>query len=169
MIYYSLNQLNEFDAAEFIDALGGIYEHSPWVAEQVVPLRPFATLDALLVAMQKTVASSSQESKLALIRAHPELQGKPASAELTIDSKREQRSAGLDQCTPAEMEQLSTLNAAYRNKFGFPIIIAVRGLTRGDIIERMRYRIGNNNAVEFHACLAEIDKIARLRLTTLVQ
>jgi 2-oxo-4-hydroxy-4-carboxy-5-ureidoimidazoline decarboxylase len=163
---YSLQQINAFSADEFVAAFGAIYEHSPWVAEQSATARPFDSVDQMLATMQAVVANASHDMQLSLIRAHPELQGKPATI-LTAASTSEQKSAGLDQCSPQEMQQLAALNRAYRDKFGFPFIIAVRGLTRSDVIVRMSQRLTNQPAAEFETCLAQIYRIASLRLATL--
>jgi len=173
---YSLEQINALNADDFVDAFGAIYEHSPWVAEQAAKARPFDSIEHMLAAMQEAVARASRDAQLLLIRAHPQLQGKlhgklqgKPAAILTAESTSEQKSAGLDQCSPLEMEQLATLNKAYRDKFGFPFIIAVRGLTRGDIIDSMSQRLNNQAGIEFETCLDQIYRIARLRLATLVQ
>jgi 2-oxo-4-hydroxy-4-carboxy-5-ureidoimidazoline decarboxylase len=167
---HTLEQINAMDADGFVDAFGGIYEHSPWVARKAEQSRPYATLEQLHAAMKGAVAAASESERLALIRSHPELLGKLAPMEkLTADSLGEQMSAGLDQCSPEELAQLKALNHAYREKFGFPFVVAVRGLTRSQIIERLGARAGNTQQQEFAACLAEIDKIANLRLQALVQ
>ncbi len=165
----SLDELNHADEADFVARLGAIYEHSPWVAEQVCGARPFPSREALAVAMAGAVAAAPEARKLALLRAHPELAGKEAEAgALTDDSKREQAGAGLDACTPAELTQIGELNRAYRDRFGFPFIIAVTGLDRHQIIAAMRHRLGSSPADEFATALAEVDKIARIRLAALI-
>jgi 2-oxo-4-hydroxy-4-carboxy-5-ureidoimidazoline decarboxylase len=165
----SLGELNSLGEAAFVEKLGGIYEHSPWVARGAWHQRPFGNVESLHAAMERTVAAATENEKLALIRAHPELAGKLAVAGgLTESSRSEQASAGLDRCTPAEFERLQALNAGYRDKFGFPFIIAVRGLTRGKIIEQMEQRLGNTPEQERAACMREIGRIARLRLDALL-
>jgi len=171
---YSLQQINAFGTDEFVSAFGAIYEHSPWVAEQAARMRPFDSIGQMQQAMQEIVAAASRDMQLLLIRAHPELQGRlqgrlpgKSAMILTAESTAEQNSVGLDQCTPQEMQQLAALNKAYRDKFGFPFIIAVRGLTRGDIIDRLSQRLSNQVGVEFETCLAQIYRIAGLRLATL--
>ena len=164
-----LDELNRAAEADFVARLGAIYEHSPWVAEQACAARPFATLDALAGTMAEIVAAASDERKLALLRAHPELAGREAEAgTLTDDSKREQAGAGLDSCSADELAQIGELNRAYLEKFGFPFIIAVSGLDRHRIIAAMRQRVENSPADEFATALAEVDKIARIRLAALV-
>ncbi len=165
----SLDELNRAAEADFVARLGAIYEHSPWVAEQACAARPFASLDALAGTMAAIVAAAPDARKLALLRAHPELAGKEAEAgTLTDDSKREQAGAGLDACSADELAQIGELNRAYLEKFGFPFIIAVSGLDRHRIIAAMRQRVGNSPADEFATALAEVDKIARIRLAALI-
>ena len=165
----SLDELNRAAEADFVAHLGAIYEHSPWVAEQACAARPFAALDALARTMAEIVAAAPDARKLALLRAHPELAGKEAEAgTLTDDSKREQAGAGLDACSADELAQIGELNRAYRDKFGFPFIIAVSGLDKHRIIAAMRQRVDNSPADEFATALAEVDKIARIRLAALI-
>ncbi len=164
-----LSELNAMDAAAFSRQLGSVYEHSPWVAQRAWGMRPFASVDALHAVMEKTVNEASPGERMTLIRAHPELAGKLAVAgRLTDSSRNEQASAGLDRCTPEEFSRLQELNAAYRAKFGFPFIVAVRGLTRADIIERMSARLANTQDQELAACMREIGRIARLRLQDMI-
>ncbi|MCF6216213.1 MAG: 2-oxo-4-hydroxy-4-carboxy-5-ureidoimidazoline decarboxylase [Emcibacter sp.] len=153
------------DREKFIDIYGGIYEHSPWVAEKVWQLEDRADLAVL---MKAVVEASGREDKLALLRAHPTLAGRAAiSGELSRESAREQRGAGLNQCSPEEFQELQDLNAAYSKKFGFPFIIAVGGLNRFDILKNFRMRIKNTAEDEFATALKEVHKIARLRLAAL--
>ncbi|MDQ0464720.1 2-oxo-4-hydroxy-4-carboxy-5-ureidoimidazoline decarboxylase [Caulobacter ginsengisoli] len=149
--------------AEFLAAYGAVYEASPWVAEAVWP--PSGDLAA---AMRAAVDSASYEQKLALIRAHPELAGRTAIAgEMAEASKREQSGAGLDRCTPEEFAQFQRLNGAYNARFGFPFIIAVKGLTRADILAAFRARLDNDPQTEFDTALEQIHRIAGFRLADL--
>ena len=156
--------LNGLARPEFVARLGGIYEHSPWVAERAFASRPFATLDALHAAMQRAMLDATPEEQLQLIRAHPELLGRLEAAELTESSRSEQAGAGLDRCTSQEKARMQALNQAYRVKFGFPFIVAVKGLDWGAIVERIDRRLANTPEAEFAAALAEIGRIARFRL-----
>ena len=166
----TLAELNARDRRGFVVALGGIFEDSPWVAEAAWPRHPFATLDALYRAMVDAVRGASEDSQLALIRAHPELAGKAAvRGELTADSKAEQSGAGLNQCSPQEFARLQELNRAYNAKFGFPFIIAVKGLDRAAIIKRFTERLERDRAAEFEEALQQIARIAWLRLEALVE
>jgi OHCU decarboxylase len=150
----------------FVDMYGGIYEHSPWVAEQAEPVVGESTdIEEIARVMADCVDNASKEQRLALIRAHPDLAGKAQIAgELTADSTTEQSSAGLDQCSPEEYLRFQDMNQAYHLRFGFPFVMAVRDSTRAQILEAFEQRLGNNREVEFEMALAEIHKIARLRL-----
>lgn len=151
---------------DFIARYGGIYEHSPWVAELAASVA--AGLDdvaRLAELMADVVDNADTEQQLALIRAHPDLAGKAQIAgELTVDSTEEQASAGLDQCSKVEYEKFQALNEAYKAKFGFPFVMAVRGSSRAEILEAFSARLQNDYDEEFETALAEIHKIARLRL-----
>ena len=167
--HMNLDTLNVASPSDFIAALAGIYEHSPWVAETIVTQRPFADVDALAHAMADAVAQAGDEAQMRLIRAHPQLAGKAAIAgELTESSTREQRGAGLDQCTPEEFARLTQLNDAYQEKFGFPFILAVKGHTRDSILANLAARLPNGVAEERVEALWQIDRIARFRLETLL-
>jgi 2-oxo-4-hydroxy-4-carboxy-5-ureidoimidazoline decarboxylase len=163
----TLDELNARDRRGFVVALGGVFEDSPWVAEAAWPRHPFSTLDALYRAMVDAVRGADQDTQLALIRAHPELAGKAAvGGQLTADSKAEQSGAGLNQCSAQEFARLQELNRAYSTKFGFPFIIAVKGLDRAAIIERFTERLERDRATEFEESL---EQIAWLRLEALVE
>lgn len=163
----TIRDLNDLSRAEFVARLGGIYEHSPWVAERAFDARPFDGLEGLHATMQAAMLAASRDEQLALIRAHPELLGRLEAAQLTESSRAEQRGAGLDRCTAEQRERMRALNEAYRAKFGFPFIVAVKGLDWAAIIERMEARLPNSPEEEFHAALREIGRIARFRLEAL--
>jgi OHCU decarboxylase len=154
------------DTHDFIARYGGIYEHSPWVAEQVSTLGgDIEDLSVLAVLMADCVDNAAVEQQLELIRAHPDLAGKAQVAgELTQASTAEQASAGLDQCSPQEFARFQELNDAYLQKFGFPFVMAVRGQDRVAILEAFAQRLDNDYELEFETALIEIHKIARLRL-----
>ncbi len=164
----ALTELSALPQSQFTARLADIFEHSPWVAERAWDHRPFADLDALHAAMVAAMLAAPETEQLALIRAHPELAGKEAAAGvLTAASTGEQRGAGLDQCTAEELVRLRELNTAYRDRFGFPFIIAVKGLTRHQIMDAIAQRLQNDREIEFRTCLAQIAKIARFRLDAL--
>jgi len=165
----TLAELNTLPPAAFVAALGGIFEHSPWVAERALATRPFATAEALHATMVAAVAAAGEEAQLALLRAHPELAGRAMiRSELTADSTREQAGAGLTQCSPDEYSRLQDLNARYIARFGFPFIVAVRGLDRAQILERFAARIANDRVTEFREALSQVARIARFRLDSLL-
>ncbi|CAM2175726.1 2-oxo-4-hydroxy-4-carboxy-5-ureidoimidazoline decarboxylase [Burkholderia cenocepacia] len=166
---YTLQQLNTMVPSAFVAALSGIFEHSPWVAEVAAGQRPFASIDALHRTMSNAVETGGEARQLALINAHPELAGKAAvRGELTAESTREQSGAGLDQCTQEEFDKLLTLNRTYREKFGFPFILAVRGYDRHGIIANFESRVNHSRAEELRASLDQIYRIARFRLDDLI-
>lgn len=151
--------------SDFVTKYGGIYEHSPWVAERAeAVVGDDADIATVAAVMADCVDNAAQEQQLALIRAHPDLAGKAQIAgELTADSTSEQASAGLDQCTPEEYLRFQDMNQAYHLRFGFPFVMAVRDSSRADILAAFEQRLGNDRNVEFETALAEIHKIALLR------
>ena len=153
---------------EFVDCFGDVYEHSPWVARAVWHSADHAVLtqaERLAAAMRQVVEQADETQQTTLIRAHPDLGGKLAVAGgLSAASAREQAGAGLDGCTPEQYERLQALNDAYTRKFGFPFVVAVKGLTREDILAAMQARLDNDGASERRRALDEIHQIARFRL-----
>jgi len=160
--------MNELSRSEFVARYGGLYEHSPWVAEAAYEKAAGLDAASLAALFAAQVDRADDERKLALIRAHPDLAGRAAVAgELTESSTEEQMSARLDRCTAAEYDEFQRLNDAYRERFGFPFVMAVRGRSRQEILAAFRRRIGNEPAVEFANAIGEIHKIAKLRLEAL--
>lgn len=152
--------------SDFVEKYGGIYEHSPWVAEEAAQFVADAEdKEAIAAVMADCVDNASVEKQLELIRAHPDLARKAQIAgELTAESTSEQASAGLDKCSAEEFERFQSLNRAYHEKFAFPFVMAVRNASRADILEAFAARLDNDADVEFETALVEIHKIARLRL-----
>jgi N-carbamoyl-L-amino-acid hydrolase len=166
----ALDTLNSGSTADFVAALGGVFEHSPWVAERAAASRPFRSRLHLHEHMCAVVAGANAEEQLALIRAHPELAGRAAlRGELTADSAKEQKRAGLSSCTPEELARLQTLNALYSKKFGLPFIIAVKGHHPDSIIAALETRLGNSAEHERATSLDQIGRIAGFRLADLVE
>ena len=165
----TLEELNAMPAAEFVATLGGLFEHSPWVAEGIVAARPFENAQALLEAMRQVVARAGPEAQLRLIRAHPKLGNRgPRPQQLTAASTQEQRRAGLEACTPFQYAQLERLNDEYFEKFGFPFILAVRGHTPESILEQCTERLERGASSERAAALTQIGLIAGYRLADLL-
>ncbi|MGR1216219.1 2-oxo-4-hydroxy-4-carboxy-5-ureidoimidazoline decarboxylase [Metapseudomonas otitidis] len=152
----------------FVSAFADIYEHSPWVAERAYDLGVDSSLDEIETLHQRMadiLLSASHDQQLALINAHPDLAGKAAvRGELTEASTNEQAGAGIHECTPDEFARFTELNDAYKAKFGFPFIMAVKGSNRHQILAAFEERIHNSAEAEFQRALAEINKIALFRL-----
>jgi 2-oxo-4-hydroxy-4-carboxy-5-ureidoimidazoline decarboxylase len=166
---YSLDALNAMTPEAFTDALGAIFEHSPWVAQRAAAGRPFRSVEQLHAAMADAVRKASEAERLALIRAHPELAGKAAvRGELTEESTREQKGAGLDRCSPEEFQQLQDLNRRYNEKFGFPFVIAVKGHDRQSILGHFAARLENAPETEARECIEQIIRIGGFRLADVV-
>jgi|TARA_B110000495_G_scaffold21742_1_gene15358 2-oxo-4-hydroxy-4-carboxy-5-ureidoimidazoline decarboxylase len=152
---------------KIIDILGSVYEHSSWVPERLISfdIKIIKNSDELFIKMKSIVECASDKEKLKLLCAHPELGNKLQKLNnLTDFSKLEQKSAGLDQCSDEEFETLTRLNKEYRAKFNFPFIIAVKGLTKANIIDEMKKRVKNSYNQEFNTALKEVHKIAKMRL-----
>jgi OHCU decarboxylase len=166
----SLTHINGLDRAGFTRLLGEVFEHSPWVAERAWSRRPFASSDALHAAMLATVREAGADEQLALIRAHPELAGREAAdGTLTADSTSEQGRLGFTALSRAEIERVERANRAYREKFGFPCIVALRlHATREAVIGEMERRAGNERAAEIAAALEQIGHITRGRLDKII-
>jgi 2-oxo-4-hydroxy-4-carboxy-5-ureidoimidazoline decarboxylase len=161
----TLADLNAMDEAGFTQALGFLFELSPWVVTRAHAAKPFANRDALHTAMMAVLEGAPAADRLALIRAHPELAGKAAIAKtLTAESQSEQASAGLDRLTPEEFARFHELNAAYGAKFGFPFIICVRLNDKASILQAMARRLAHDPQSEIDEAIAQIGLISRLRL-----
>ena len=176
---HTLAYLNTCDRAAFTAALGHLFEHSPWVAEETWerlgrrspggagPFRDAAHLHAELCT---TMLCAAPERQLALIRAHPDLAGRLARQnQLTAESTSEQAGAGLNRLSDAELAEFQKLNDAYRAKFGFPFIICARLNAKDAILAAMHSRLANSPAAEHSAALDEIQKIAWLRLQDILK
>jgi 2-oxo-4-hydroxy-4-carboxy-5-ureidoimidazoline decarboxylase len=160
-----LDRLNTADCAAFTHALGSIFEDSPWVATAAWAARPFANVTALHQAMVAVVDRADDERQLALLRAHPDLAGKLARAGgLTEHSSAEQAGLGLDRLDAEEFAFFDRHNRAYREKFGFPFIIAVKAQTKASIKEAMVRRLANDASTERQTALGEVAMIAKFRL-----
>jgi 2-oxo-4-hydroxy-4-carboxy-5-ureidoimidazoline decarboxylase len=158
-------QLNSLDRVAFVAVLGHLFEHSPWVADETWPRRPFRDAAHLHAALSATMHAAPRERQLALIRAHPDLAGRLAQQNrLTAESTLEQASAGLNQLTAAELAGFQALNAAYVARFGFPFVICARLSNKAAILAAMQTRLAHTPEAEFTTALGEIEKIAQLRL-----
>jgi 2-oxo-4-hydroxy-4-carboxy-5-ureidoimidazoline decarboxylase len=157
----TLGELNTGDRDGFLRAVGWVFEHSPWVAERAWRQKPFATIDELHAAMAAEVVAASAEEQLALLREHPDL---GTRARMSRASTGEQAGAGLDSLDAAEFERLNQLNTAYRERFGFPFLYAVKGSTEHDILKALGTRLTSSREEELGEALRQVFRIARFRL-----
>ena len=160
------------DKADFVSRFGGVFEHSPFIAERAydagLVVEPLSA-SGVHAALTEKFRAASHDDRLGVLRAHPDLAGKLAIAGgLTEDSAKEQAGAGLDRLSPEEHARFTALNDAYTTKFGFPFIIAVKGLAKDDILAAFETRIDNSRETEFATACAQVEKIARLRLESLI-
>ena len=160
-----LAELNTLEGAEFTRIVGPVFEHSPWVAARTAAQRPFASREEMHAALVATVRKASEDEKLALIRAHPDLIG---DAHLTAASQAEQASAGLQDVHAEEAAQFREYNRQYRERFGFPFVICARLNKKEAIAQAFPVRLRNSREQEMDTALQEISKIADLRLRDLV-
>jgi 2-oxo-4-hydroxy-4-carboxy-5-ureidoimidazoline decarboxylase len=167
----ALAALNRMDRDAFVETLKGIFEHSPWIPAAAEPFRPFASVEALHARMVEIVMAAGSGDKRRLLESHPELGGKAArEKQLTAASAAEQAGAGLDRLEADEGARLDALNRDYRQRFGFPFIIAVRGQRdREAILRALETRVRNSEAEEIETALGEVAKIARFRLSDLIE
>jgi 2-oxo-4-hydroxy-4-carboxy-5-ureidoimidazoline decarboxylase len=156
-----LDDVNAMDADAFVAAFGDLAERMPWVASEAEADRPFASREAMIAAFANAIAEGEPENQMALLQAHPELATRVG---LSDDSAREQRSAGLDRLSKDEHARLLKLNGAYRQRFGFPFILAVRGATKDDVLGALEARLKNPPSAEFARALVEVQRIVRLRI-----
>ena len=157
----NFEELNVLSRPAFVDAVGWVFEHSPWVAERAWEHRPFGSLEALHQAMVNEVERATPAEQLVLLRAHPDL---GAGKKMSAASVEEQAGAGFDRLSPEEHERLGRLNQEYREKFGFPFLFAVKGSTRRDVLRALEQRLGSAAGEEFQEALRQVYRIAWFRL-----
>ena len=163
---------SELTETEFLATFGGVFEKSSWIAEALCQsgmVEAYNSADGLHNAMAGIFKASTLERRLNVLLAHPDLAGKLAQrGELTPESTNEQKSAGLDQLNPEEFRQFQKLNTAYMDKHGFPFIIAVKGLTKSEILNQFKKRVNNSNSAEFDEACMQVEKIAKLRIAEIL-
>jgi 2-oxo-4-hydroxy-4-carboxy-5-ureidoimidazoline decarboxylase len=164
-VAFTLAGLSASTRDAFVAALGGIVEHSPWVAERAWEARPFTSLDALHRAMVDALSAAGPEAQLEVLRAHPDL---GTRARMSDASTGEQAGAGLDRLTPDEFERLQRLNRDYRDRFGFPFLFAVKGATKHDVLAALERRLPSARDAEFEEALRQVARIIRFRLEAFV-
>ena len=157
----TIADVNALAPVDFVARFGDVAEHSPWVAREAFAQRPFEDRDAMVEAFATALKSANPDAQRALIRAHPDLATK---VRLTEDSSREQAGAGLAALSEAEFASFTTLNAAYKSKFGFPFIFAVKGATKQMILAAFEERISHSPEAEFATAISQICHIFRFRI-----
>ena len=161
----TLDEINSLAPAQFVEQVGWVYEHSPWVAERAAEQRPFQSFDHLCTAMNARVKTATPEEQRALLCAHPDL---GTRARVSPSSAKEQAGAGLDRPTQEEYDRLLRLNNAWKEKFGFPFLYAVKGSDKFAIMEAMERRLHSSPEEEFAEALRQVFRIARYRLEEIV-
>ena len=158
-----INKINKLPESEFTKVFANIFEKASWIAEKLYKQKPFNSYEELSIKMINIFENSSKEKKLEILNAHPDLADKAKIALLTPDSKKEQNSAGLDECTEQEFNEFKKLNSTYK-KFGFPFILAVKGKNKNEILNNFRKRVNSDSEIEFEEAIKQVKKIANLRL-----
>jgi len=158
-----INKINKLSEREFAKVFANIFENASWIAKKLYNQKPFNSFEELSSKMIKIFDDSSKEKKIEILNSHPDLADKTKIALLTPDSKKEQNSAGLDQCTESEFKEFKKLNLIYK-KFGFPFILAVKGKNKNEILNNFRKRVSSSSQIEFEEAIKQVKKIASLRL-----
>ena len=161
-----INKINKLSQSEFIKVFANIFENARWIAEELYKQKPFKDFDELSSKIMNIFEISTKEKKLKILNDHPDLGNKAKISSLTPDSLKEQKNAGLDQCTSEEFNEFKKLNDDYR-KFGFPFILAVKGKSKIEILNNFRKRVNSEPQIEFEEALKQVKKIANLRLKDL--
>ena len=161
-----INKINKLSQSEFIKVFANIFENARWIAEELYKQKPFKDFGELSSKIMNIFEISSKEKKLKILNDHPDLGNKAKISSLTPDSLKEQKNAGLDQCTSEEFNEFKKLNDDYR-KFGFPFILAVKGKSKIEILNNFRKRINSEPKIEFEEAVKQVKKIASLRLEDL--
>ena len=161
-----INKINKLSQSEFIKVFANIFENARWIAEELYKQKPFEGFDELSSKMMNIFEMSSKEKKMMVLNNHPDLGNKAKISSLTPDSLKEQKNAGLDQCTSEEFNEFKKLNDDYR-KFGFPFILAVKGKSKIEILNNFQKRVNSEPHIEFEEAIKQVKKIASLRLENL--
>jgi 2-oxo-4-hydroxy-4-carboxy-5-ureidoimidazoline decarboxylase len=167
---FNLTLINSLSREDFVCVIGPVFEDSPWIAEATWPKRPFNSLDLLHNALCKTVQTSTEAKQIDLIRAHPDLAGRAAqTGNLSVASTSEQASAGLNKLSDEEIARFEKANQSYRDKFDFPFVVCARLNKKEAILKGLEVRLKHSRKEEIKTALAEIEKIAYLRLQDMIE
>ena len=161
-----INKINKLPESEFIKVFANIFENARWIAEELYKQKPFVDFNELSAKMMNIFEMSSKEKKLKILNDHPDLGKKTKVGSLTADSLKEQKKAGLDQCTKEEFNEFKKLNDSYK-KFGFPFIMSVKNKNKIEILNNFRARVNSEDKIEFEEAVRQVKKIATLRLEEL--
>ena len=164
-----IKKINKLSQSEFIKVFANIFENASWIAENVYSKKPFKDFADLSQKMLSIFSTTTKENQLKILRAHPDLADKTKIGSLTVESKKEQSNAGLDQCTEKEFNEFKNLNDKYKKKFGFSFIYAVKGKEKKEILSNFRQRSLNDINVEFIEAKKQVKKIASLRLSEIMK
>ena len=162
-----LNKIDKLTETEFTEVFGNIFENASWIAVKLYKQKPFNNFNSLSRKMISIFEESDNQSKLKILNSHPDLANKTKIGSLTPDSNKEQVSAGLDQCTIEEFNEFKNLNLKYKNNFGFPFILAVKGKNKLEILDNFKKRILSDKKIEFDEAIKQVKQIANLRLNEL--
>ena len=162
----SIDKLNKLNKSEFISIFGNVFEKTQWIAEKAFNLIPYNNFDEFTLKMIEIYSKTESKNHLIILNSHPEL---VVEKKLTLESKQEQSGANLNQCSDKEFNEFKKLNINYKNKFGFPFIIAVKGKNRMEILESFRKRINNTIETEFEEAKEQVKKIALLRIKDIIK
>ncbi len=161
------NKIDKLSETEFTEVFGNIFENASWIAVRLYKQKPFYNFNNLCKKMISIFEESDNQSKLKILNSHPDLANKTKIGSLTLDSNKEQASAGLDQCNEEEFNEFKNLNIKYKNNFGFPFILAVKGKNKLEILDNFKRRIVSDKQVEFDEAIKQVKEIANLRLIEL--
>jgi 2-oxo-4-hydroxy-4-carboxy-5-ureidoimidazoline decarboxylase len=162
-----LNKIDKLTETEFTEVFGNIFENASWIAVKLYKQKPFYNFNNLYEKMISIFEDSDNQSKLKILNSHPDLADKAKIGSLTPDSNKEQATAGLDQCTEEEFNEFKNLNLRYKNTFGFPFILAVKGKNKLEILINFKKRILSDKQIEFDEAIKQVKQIANLRLNEL--
>jgi len=161
------NKIDKLSETEFTEVFGNIFENASWIAEKLYEQKPFKDFQDLSKKMIIIFESADNENKLKILNSHPDLANKAKIGSLTSDSNNEQSNAGLDRCTEEEFNKFKNLNAQYKNRFGFPFILAVKGRNKLEILDNFKKRVLSDKQIEFNEAIKQVKQIASLRLEEL--
>tara|TARA_B100000700_G_scaffold234156_1_gene259489 strand:- start:30 stop:527 length:498 start_codon:yes stop_codon:yes gene_type:complete len=161
----SIDTINNLNKSDFLTIFGNVFEKTDWIAEKVFELKPFKDLNDLSLKMFDLYKKTQKKNILKILNSHPEL---TVGKKLTLESKSEQAGAELNECSVEEFDEFKKLNLEYKNKFGFPFIIAVKGKNKNEILNNFRQRILNNVESEFEEAKKQVKKIATFRLNEII-